>query len=151
MVTDPADVPARFAQAWNEGDADGIAALFAEDADFVNVVGLWWRKRSAIRKAHDYGLRTFFAGSTLSIRRVEVRQLSDDIAVVHGKWRLEGQRASGGGAGGQRTGIMVFVTRRLAGSWTVVTAQNTDIVPGAESIVADGPRRFAVDYRTHEP
>ena len=34
-----------FFDRWNAGDADGIGALFAEDADFVNVVGLWWRSR----------------------------------------------------------------------------------------------------------
>ena len=51
-----------FFDRWNDHDAEGIAALFAEDADFVNVVGLWWRNRRAIRKAHDYGLPPHLSG-----------------------------------------------------------------------------------------
>ena len=39
-----------FFDRWNDGDAYGIGALFVEDADFVNVVGLWWRSRKAKRE-----------------------------------------------------------------------------------------------------
>ncbi|MGK9232137.1 SgcJ/EcaC family oxidoreductase [Inquilinus limosus] len=46
------DVPAAFIAAWNRHDMAALAALFAEDADFVNVVGLWWRSRAEIEAAH---------------------------------------------------------------------------------------------------
>ena len=32
-------------QAWNTHDMSRFAACFAEDADFVNVRGWWWRGR----------------------------------------------------------------------------------------------------------
>ena len=34
----PDDIPHLFAQAWNDYNPDGIANLFLEDADFVNVI-----------------------------------------------------------------------------------------------------------------
>ena len=34
---------------------DSSRNLFTEDADFVNVVGLWWRTRAQIRDNHAYG------------------------------------------------------------------------------------------------
>lgn len=37
-----------------------LAALFTEDADFVNVVGLWWTTREQIRDNHAYGFRHMF-------------------------------------------------------------------------------------------
>ena len=43
-IMTPTDVAAAFAKAWSKRDADAIADLFVEDADFVNVVGLWWRR-----------------------------------------------------------------------------------------------------------
>ena len=46
---------------------DAIAALFDPDAEFVNVVGLWWHDREAIRRAHAYGLTRIFQHSTLRI------------------------------------------------------------------------------------
>ncbi|GAA2538587.1 hypothetical protein GCM10009860_19140 [Microbacterium mitrae] len=47
----PSDVVAAWERAWNAGDADALAALFADDAEFVNVVGLWWHDRASIREA----------------------------------------------------------------------------------------------------
>jgi hypothetical protein len=36
----------------------------------VNVVGLWWRTRREIRKAHAYGFERIFARSTLTLEQV---------------------------------------------------------------------------------
>jgi len=66
-IHSPEEVPKRFAEGWNERDADKIATIFDEDAEFVNVVGIWWHNREQIRKAHDYGLRVIFNESTLKI------------------------------------------------------------------------------------
>ena len=53
----------RFAAAWNRHDATALARLFVADADFVNVVGIWWRDRCAIEEAH-----AFFNLPTVSMR-----------------------------------------------------------------------------------
>lgn len=42
-ILSPVDIPARFEEAWNERDARKLAAIFDEDAEFVNVVGIWWK------------------------------------------------------------------------------------------------------------
>ena len=87
----PEDIPKTFVEAWNRRDADGIADLFDEDAEFVNVVGIWWHDREAIRKAHAYGLERIFNNSTLRLGTVKVKYLADDIAVVHARMSLSGQ------------------------------------------------------------
>lgn len=63
-VTDPAQIPHCFAASWNNRDAEAVAALFVSDADFVNVVGLRWEQRAAMREAHAYGLRVIFSAPT---------------------------------------------------------------------------------------
>ena len=142
----PEDFPAAFAAAWAARDAAALAALFSEDADFVNVVGIWWENRAAIRKAHDYGLGTFFARSRLSVGRVKVRRMGN-VAVIHARLILTGQIAPDGSAAGRRTNIVTAVLEERTGGWLCVAFQNTDIVAGAESRIAteDG-LRFA-DYR----
>ncbi len=50
FVKSPEDIPIRFAEAWNERNAENIAELFDEDTDFVNVVGIWWNNRDDIRR-----------------------------------------------------------------------------------------------------
>lgn len=56
----PEQIPSLFAEAWNARNPDALAALFDEDAEFVNVTGLWWRDRASIRRAHAYGLERIF-------------------------------------------------------------------------------------------
>nr|WP_255316552.1 SgcJ/EcaC family oxidoreductase [Nesterenkonia sp. Act20] len=136
-----------FADAWNAADADALAALFVEDADFVNVVGLWWNTRERIRAAHDYGFRRIFAGSQMRLDKVRVRALGEGIAVVHALWTLTGQSPAPGqtaeGSPGERHGVISFTVRKQQttdddGAWLAVSAQNTDRIAGAETLAAEG-------------
>ena len=146
LAATPEEIPARFAEAWAARDADMLAALFDETADFVNVVGIWWEDRAAIRRAHHYALTSFFAESRLSVGRVKVRHLGD-VAVIHARFSLTGQKGPDGAPAGRRATLLTFVARRRGDGWSVVSAQNTEVVPGAESFSAgpDGPR--PADYR----
>ena len=146
-IQQPEDIPNLFAKAWNAGDAKALADLFVEDAEFVNVVGLWWHNRADIERAHAYGLRRIFKDSYLSARRVEVRRIGDDVAVVHVRWKLAGQTGKNGEALEERFTVMVFVAERLGDRWMVVTAHNTDVIPGKETLAAQDGNIVAVDYR----
>ncbi|MEL7001578.1 MAG: SgcJ/EcaC family oxidoreductase [Bacteroidota bacterium] len=148
-VAKPEDIPRLFAEAWNKRDADNIASLFIEDAEFVNVVGLWWHNREDIRKAHDYGLKTIFSESVIEVRRIKVRMLNDSIAIVHARMRLSGQTAHDGvTAPGVRMNIFSFVVQKAMDGWVCISAHNTDIVPGAETNIVDaGGKIKPTDYR----
>ncbi len=145
-VSDPADLPARFAECWNAGDAAGLARLFADDADFVNVVGLWWRRRDDIERAHAYGFARIFAGARMRLLETRVRPLGD-TAVVHARWELTGQRTPEGAPAGTRRGVLVMVARRTATGWQAVAAQNTDRIPGSETVLVREGRAAAATYR----
>jgi uncharacterized protein (TIGR02246 family) len=142
-------MPAAFAETWNARDPDALAHLFEPDAAFVNVVGLWWHDREAIRRAHAYGLAEIFPHSTLSVGRTEVTPLAETVALVQARMRLDGQSAGGGvREPGARHTVFSFVMRRHADGWRCAAAHNTDVVPGAETHVRDaaGALRPA-DYR----
>lgn len=53
----PEDIPAAFVAAWNARDPDALASVFVEDAEFVNVVGLWWHVRTLTDSGRPYILR----------------------------------------------------------------------------------------------
>ena len=146
MVPAPEDFVPAFVAAWMARDGEALAALFAPDADFVNVVGIWWEDRAAIAKAHSYALGSFFSETVLVPGKVKIRHLGD-VAVIHARVRLSGQRAPDGTEAGARTAILSFVLIRRDGGWEGVSAQNTDVAPGTETHVA-GERFEAVDYRT---
>lgn len=144
----PESVPHAFAQAWNARDPDRLAALFEAEAEFVNVTGLWWHDREAIRRAHAYGLSRIFAGSSLRVLALRVKPLAPDIAVVHARMRLTGQTPPEGAVPpGARTTIFCFVLRRGPKGWRCASAQNTDVVPGAETHVVEQDGLRPVSYR----
>jgi uncharacterized protein (TIGR02246 family) len=146
-LAQPQDLPAAFASAWMARDAAALAALFTEDADFVNVVGIWWKNRKAIETAHDYALQSFFSQSRLTPGRVKVRRLGDSVAVVHARMTLSGQLDRNGAPSGQRTTILSFVLTQTGDGWLCVSAQNTDVVPGAETFEATTNGLAPRDYR----
>lgn len=143
----PQKVAVAFIEAWNRHDADAIAELFVSDADFVNVVGLWWRSKERIRTAHDYGFQRIFSNSHMTLGRTEVRHLGTEAAVVHAAWTLTGQNPHGQREAGQRSGVISFTVQRQSdGEWLAVSAQNTDRVNGAETHIGTGGSLDAAHY-----
>lgn len=137
MPRNPRGIAEEFAAAWNAADPEALAALFVEDADFVNVVGLWWTNRHQIRENHAIGFRRMFADTVMVLERVRVRDLGTDAAVVHARWTMTGQIDPAGEKSGTRRGVISFTaTRQPNGRWLAVSAQNTDIVPGMQTHVS---------------
>ncbi|MGO2694032.1 SgcJ/EcaC family oxidoreductase [Corynebacterium casei] len=143
----PLDVAQGFAQAWNANDAEALAGLFMEDADFVNVVGLWWHDREHIRQAHAYGFWKIFRNSEMKLGRTSVRELGPDVAVVHAAWSMTGQESHDNREAGKRRGVISFtVQRQDNGGWLAVAAQNTDRINGAETHIAASSGLEAAHY-----
>ena len=119
-----------FEDAWNRHDLDAFAMLFATDADFVNVVGMRWVGRDAIKQHHAASHATIFKSSTLKIGDTTLRFLKADVATARSIWTLSGTSESGQ-LSPTRTGILTHVIARIDGHWLIVLTQNTDITkPG---------------------
>ncbi|WP_320150410.1 SgcJ/EcaC family oxidoreductase [uncultured Tolumonas sp.] len=89
-ITEARRVVESFAECWNNHDIDAFAELFSEDAEFVNVVGLWWKGRAAIKAAHEFTHQTIFKNSRLTIAEVFIRFPAPQIAITRCNWKLEG-------------------------------------------------------------
>lgn len=126
----PESAMAGFAEAWNRHDADALAALFADDATFVNVTGLWWNSRDRIRAAHAYGFERIFGSSHMRVGRTRTRMLSPHLAVVTSRLHVTGQVTPEGEQADDRTTVMTMVVEQSGGAWNVLSAQNTDVPPG---------------------
>ena len=122
-----------FAECWNRHDMKAFADLFAADAEFVNVVGLWWKGRDEIKKAHEFTHATMFKDSQLTISDVSVRFPAESIAIARCRWVLEGHVSPEGETLPARTGVLVHVLSRNSETWSIIDSQNTDIIAGALS------------------
>jgi uncharacterized protein (TIGR02246 family) len=142
----PEEIPALFARAWNEHNADALAGLFDEDAEFVDVAGLCWHDRASIRKAHAGGLEPLFNKSTIATGETRVKLLSPDVAVVHARMMVSCDPA-GSVQTDPHTTIVSFVVHRVGGRWLCASAQNTDVTTAAETNVKGEPGVFGLpDY-----
>ena len=54
--------------AWNTGDGTGFAEAFAEDADFIHILGGYYSGRTAIEAGHRMIFGTIYKGSTVRYR-----------------------------------------------------------------------------------
>lgn len=122
-----------FADCWNRHDMAAFARLFAPDAEFVNVVGLWWKGREEIKAAHEHTHATMFRDSRLTIAEVAVRFPQTGLALARAQWKLEGHVAPDGAALPPRTGLLLNVLQRGADGWAIIDSQNTDVVEGVLS------------------
>jgi len=119
-----------FAECWNRHDMDALAELFAPDAEFVNVVGLWWHGRAEIKRAHQLTHATLFRDSRLSLSDIAIRFPASGIALARCRWVLEGHVSPDGAPLPRRTGLLLHVLARTHGAWHILDSQNTDILEG---------------------
>lgn len=127
-------VATAFVNAWNIHDIDALANLFSRDAEFINVVGMWWHGREAIRQAHVHSHQTIFKKSVLADDSTKVKFITPDIAIAYMTWTLTGHLTPDGKPGSPRHGILSFVMKHEGKHWMVQSAQNTDIIPGVITI-----------------
>jgi len=119
-----------FGECWNRHDMNSFAQLFSEDAEFVNVVGLWWKGREEIKRAHEFTHATMFKNSRLTITDVKVRFPVEKIAIARAQWVLEGHVSPEGTALPARTGILLNVLSLTPAGWVIIDSQNTDVIEG---------------------
>ncbi len=134
--TSPENIAVLFARAWNARDPAALAALFEEDAEFVNVTGQYWHNRESIRKAHAYGLEHAFNKSTLATGETKVKLLSPEVAIVHARMTLSGEESADADTGpGPHDTIVSFVVHRSGNRWLCASAHNTDVLPTGPTMI----------------
>ncbi len=68
--------------AWNAGDSVGVAAAFVDDADFVDIMGEYYKGRAPIEAGHRRVFETIHKGSQVSFAVERVRFLHHDMAIA---------------------------------------------------------------------
>ena len=119
-----------LAESWNRHDMAAFAAAFAENADFVNVIGMHWQGRQEIEAKHTATHRTIFRNSTMQIVDQSVRFLSPSIALAHVSTELKGAESLRERVAPEtRRTLMTCVLVKGADRWLITAAHKTDIVP----------------------
>jgi uncharacterized protein (TIGR02246 family) len=123
----PAEIAARFQDAWNAHDMDAFARLFDADASFVNRFGTYWRGVEAIVAGHERIHATIYRDSTLENEVADVDTLSGEASIVHIWSRLNAGEAHPAGPHSIDTLILAVVTLR-SGEWRIQALENVTLV-----------------------
>ena len=116
-----------FVDSWNRHDMTMLAALFAEDADFVDVFGNWFKNRTAIEQALTQRHATVFKDSLFTEKDLAVRFVQPDLAIVHSIIELSGATDRLGHQIPPGLGVITSVIQGVAGGWRILALQNTTI------------------------
>lgn len=125
MLADPADLPRSFAMLWAARDAQGLAALFAEDGEFLSLTGGAAQGPAAIAELLGAEFAGAFQRARLVTGRTRLRGLGAAAAVLWQRFVLSGLvDETGAEAGRIGTALCATLERAPAGeSWQIVAAQ----------------------------
>ena len=119
-------VAREMAESWNAHDMRRFAALFTNDADFVNVAGTHWKGREQIEAEHARLHAGQFRESVLGVDEVAVQFPTRDMALVHVLWNIRGDRNADDTARQPRGGVFSWVVLRTPQGWRIRSAHNTN-------------------------
>jgi|KBSMisStaDraftv2_1062788.scaffolds.fasta_scaffold450193_2 uncharacterized protein (TIGR02246 family) len=116
-------------ESWNRHDMHTYAATFAEDVDFVNVLGRHLRSRAVLEKELTWLHEGIFRNSEIRIQETQVRFIGPNAAVCPMHWEMRGHENFPGHAFAEtRNGVLTMVLQRDGERWFICAAQNTDFV-----------------------
>lgn len=103
------DLIERMVVCWNEKDADRFAALFRQDAVFIDVVGNAMVGPEEIARGHAMPWSTILKEAVLTADAITVRAITPDVSAVEVRWTTTGHRTPTGEQLPPRHGVMLVV------------------------------------------
>lgn len=126
-------VVAQLNDAWNRGDASAWAAPYAEDAEFINILGSVFSGKAAIRTRHAEIFDRAFRGSTMKATVRQVRMLGATVMVVDSDTEVRNFRQLPPNVLPTSNGVLrtrlKHVLEKRGSLWQIVASQNTDVKP----------------------
>ena len=130
---DPLDLTSicnAWAEAWNQHDVDALARLVCPDVEFVNVAGVWLRGFDEFKQHHAKIHRFQMKDSTWTNVAHQVRQLSDELSLMHLEWTIAGDRDPDGTPRRPRLGIFTWLIVARRSDWRIAAAHNSNLREG---------------------
>jgi len=122
-IINPEDIPLAFQATWNNHDMKAFAALFHQDATFVNRFGHYVKGINEIIALHH---ETIYSDSTLENELIDVTSLTNDICISHFWSRLTAGLAHPQGPH-QIDTLLLTVLVKQNNSWCIQALENVTL------------------------
>ena len=112
-----------YEAAYNAGDADALAAIYAVDGTHTYALGFTHRGRAEIGKGLKEQFAGPFKGTRMTITPLHIRPLSPSIGVEEAAFTLSGLRDASGQELPPFGGFCLVVYQKDGDTWYVAAAQ----------------------------
>jgi len=121
-----------FASTWNRHDMRAMHALDADDVEWINVTGNYWRGKAAVYKGHDTIHRTIFSKTSMSVVDIAIRPIAPGVALAVATMKFGPVISPKGEAAPDLKTRGTFTAVDRDGVWRIAHFQNTTVDPDAE-------------------
>lgn len=118
-------IAGKWSEAWNGADMAAIVAMYADDADYVDIFGATHNGRAAIEAAFTATNSGPYKGTSVTIETVSVHFVKPDLAVTDSEWEVANLPESDGPAPPSK-GQSTLVLAKQGDEW-VIAAHRTRI------------------------
>jgi uncharacterized protein (TIGR02246 family) len=120
--------------AWNHHDMKAFVSYMTDDVEWVNVVGMWWKGKAQVFKAHDVLHKTMFKDRLLhDPQTVVLRAIAPDVVVVTSIVPADGYTTTDGHVEPANRNVLTETFVHRGGRWLVAEGHNTIIVEEAQA------------------
>jgi len=120
---------------WNTHDMKVFASVLREDAEWINVVGMHWKGRDAVVKAHAIFHEIMFKDCRLKTDSIEARSLGNDHAIAVVTTTQDAYTTPSGQVIPKGQTKLSLVMAKTPAGWRVVHAENVRV--DAEAVKND--------------
>ena len=119
--------------AWNRHDMKAFVSYMADDVEWVNVVGMWWKGKTQVSQAHEAFHQTIFKNRQVhEPESIEQKQIGPDCVLVTMIARADGFTTPSGHVEPAGRSVLTEVFVKRDGKWLLVQGHNTTIVEDAQ-------------------
>ena len=134
------EMVAKLEAAWNSANVNAWSSLFAEDVDFIHILGVHYSGRSAVEHGHRVIWDTIYKGSVVKYAVEKIRPAGADVAVVFVVGELT---FFDNGVERHIKARPTMTVQRAGAGWEIAVFQNTLV---AEAITAEDKDRIVVQH-----
>jgi uncharacterized protein (TIGR02246 family) len=134
------DIVAKLEAAWNAGDVESWCSLFADDVDFIHILGAHYTGRPAIEHGHRVIWDTIYKGSVAKYAVEKIRPAGTDVVVVFVLGEL---KFFDNGVERNIKARPTLVVHKRGDSWKIAVFQNTLV---AEAMTAEDKERLVIQH-----
>lgn len=121
-----------YQDSWNRHDIVSMEELFADDAHWINIVGMHWQGRAAIIAAHDAFHRAMFRNTELNFIDISIRAITPNVAAAVVEAKVGCFTTPDGTVRPSARNRLSFILTKRDRSWRIAHGHNTVVDPTAE-------------------